>query len=148
MSDGDIVPAHERVETITEVVEYPAHEERAESPAYRHARHILIDRLDLPCRICGSREQRETHHIFEWAEWGNMDPAKVLTALRQIDFYGFGHEKGDEPVATPDDIRNLVVLCRHHHRLPGGGIHNLTGPIWMAQLGEKAGVEVVKPEAG
>lgn len=144
-AQGDL-PAHEMTKTIEEVIEYPAHEPRETSPEFRHNRHILLDRLGLGCRCCETKADLEVHHLIEWAEWESVDPAKVLTALRQIDFYGFGHHKGDEPIRSPDDIRNLVVLCRRHHRLRGTGIHNTTFPPWLAQMVANDGSTVLEPE--
>lgn len=133
--------AHETTRTITEVAEYPAHEPRTESAEYRHNRHILLERLNLGCLVCGTREEREAHHWFEWSAWEKMDPQKMLLVLRWLDPYGFGHHKGDQPVESADDVRNLVVLCRKHHRLRSFGIHNTTFPFWLPQLALKEGEE-------
>lgn len=133
--------AHETEKTIIEIAEYPEHEARTESTEYRHNRHILLERLNLGCLQCGSHEDLETHHWVEWAAWEKVDPKKMLVLLRWMDPYGFGHHKGDQPIESPDDIRNLVVLCRKHHRLRYFGIHNTTFPFWLPQMVLKDGEE-------
>lgn len=49
-----------------------------------------------------------------------------------------------KPIESPDDIRNLVVLCETHHRGVNKGVHDLTMPIWFPQRAVKAGVEITK----
>ena len=41
-------------------------------------------------------------------------------------------EQSKPVINTPDDVRNLVVFCRKHHRLKLTGIHTITFPIWLA----------------
>ena len=141
--------AHEQVETIRIDVEYPEHVARTESAEFAHNKHTLVTKLDLPCFCCGSKQHREVHHwTIEWSEWENADPAKVLQRVHQMDFYGFASQLGDKPVASPDDIRNLVVICAVCHRGAGTGIHNVPFPNWISQVVAKDGVTVLKPTGG
>lgn len=146
---------HEQKHTITEFIDYPDHEKRTESSEFRKNKRILTRQLDLGCWVCGSRENREVHHLHEWALWDALDPEKVLDTLHVFDPYGFTHHGGDKPIETPDDIRNLLVLCGHHEvngvPVPGGhhrgndlGVHDLTFPIWVAQRAVKDGISITK----
>lgn len=145
--------AHKR--TFTEYVLVPDHAKRTASELFRRNRRHLVRQLDLPCWVCGNRERREVHHIHEWALWGALDPDKVLDTLHVFDPYGFTHQLGEKPIESPDDIRNLLVLCGHcevdgvavpggHHRGTNAGVHDLTFPVWIAQRAVKAGVSVTK----
>lgn len=135
----DVVKAHLIRKTVHEVIADPEHGHRTESAEYRHNRHVLLDRLDLPCLVCGTRQQRQTHHIFEWMSWKKLDPRKVLRLLRIFDPYGFAHHMGDKPVESPDDIRNLLVLCEKHHIRRRTGVHETTFPPWYAQAAARDG---------
>lgn len=146
---------HDEKHSITEYIAYPDHEKRTESPEFVKNKRILVKQLDLPCFICGNRDSREVHHIHEWALWGALDHEKVLDTLHIFDPYGFTHQKGDQPILSPDDIRNLLVLCGHcevngtdvpggHHRGVSTGIHEMTFPIWIAQRAVKAGLSITK----
>lgn len=148
-------PAHEQDDTIREAVEYPEHVQRSASAEFERNRRLLLKQLDLPCWICGSRDSREVHHLHEWALWPCLDPDKVLDTLHVFDPYGFTHKMGEQPVASPDDVRNCLVLCGHcelagvpvpggHHRGVDAGIHRLTFPIWVAQRAAKPGVSITK----
>lgn len=147
---------HEQRQTLHQDVVYPDHVERTTSKEFRHNRHTLVDQLDLPCWICGSREKREVHHLHEWALWNSLDPSKVLNTLRCFDPYGFTKNNPSEPVESPDDIRNLLVLCGEHSQdgktIPGGhhrgvdiGIHTITFPIWLSIRAKKDGIDIVDP---
>jgi hypothetical protein len=147
--------AHEQEHTLTEFVEFPDHDQRTESAEFRKNKRLLVSQLDLPCFICGCRDQREVHHLHEWALWGALDPEKVLDTLHMFDPYGFTHKMGEQPIETPDDIRNLLVLCGHceidgvpvpggHHRGVDAGVHDLTFPIWIAQRAVKEGMSITK----
>jgi hypothetical protein len=149
----DITEAHAQQHTITEVVLYGAHEKRTESALFRKNKRTLVRQLDLGCWICGGREAREVHHLHEWALWNSLDPEKVLDTLHVFDPYGYTHNIGDTPIETPDDIRNLLVLCGSHTvegvEVPGGhhrgvnlGVHDLTFPIWLALRAVKPGLNI------
>lgn len=146
---------HEEAHTVHEVVEFPGHEARTESSEFRKNKRILVKQLDLPCWICGSRDAREVHHLHEWSLWPALDPEKVLDTLHVFDPYGYTHKMGEQPIESPDDIRNLLVLCGHHEingvPVPGGhhrgvdlGVHDLTMPTWLALKSVKPGIEITK----
>lgn len=146
---------HETKRTLTEEVIVPDHPPRTESAAFRSCVRILVRQLDLPCWICGSRDKREVHHLHEWSLWGALDPEKVLDTLHVFDPYGYTHKMGEQPIETPDDIRNMLVLCGEcelegvtvpggHHRGLDAGIHAMTFPIWVAQRSVKPGVNLTE----
>ena len=147
MADNVVEKPHLESKTLTEHIEYPGHEPRTESAEYRHNRHILIERLKLGCWICGTNDKLETHHWFEWSLWNDLDEPRVLPALQCFDVYGFGHHKEAQPVESPDDIRNLVVLCEEHHRGAEKGIHCLEHPVWLAQRAVKSGMSITETTA-
>ena len=141
--------AHEVKETLTIDVEYPEHAQRTESAEFGHNKRTLVTKLDTPCFCCGSKEHREVHHfLIEWAEWDNADPAKVLQKMHQMDIYGYAAQLGDKAVESPDDIRNLVVICATCHRGAGTGIHLVPFPNWISQVVAKDGVQILKPVKG
>lgn len=130
---------HEVDTTLTQDVIYPAHEQRSVSSEFRRNRITLIRKLDVGCWICGSKEKREVHHIHEWSLWNALDKDKVLTTLHCFDPYGYTSHNPEEPIDSPDDIRNLLVLCGEHSNISGGhhrgkeiGVHTITFPIWIA----------------
>lgn len=147
---------HEVNRTIHEEIEYPSHEQRKESSEFTHNKTILIKQLDLPCWICGSRDSREVHHIHEWSLWNALDHKKVLETLHVFDPYGYTQKMGMTiPIETPDDIRNLLVLCGEHslngnivkgghHRGVDLGVHELTMPIWIALRSLLPNIEITK----
>lgn len=140
-----ITPAHEVRETIEVDVEYPAHAQRSESHEFATNKHLLVHKLDLPCISCGSKEHREVHHWhIEWAQWDDADTAKVLAWMHRMDIYGYAAQLGDKPIGSPDDIRNLVVICAECHRGKGTGIHMVPFPNWISQAVAKAGVVELK----
>ncbi len=145
---SDIVE-HFKKGTFEEKYWIPAHNKRRESSLFRKNKKFVRDECGAPCWVCGSKKDREVHHIFEWSFWNAMNPKKVTNILKAIEFYDddyvgkakkpkmLGDEiakvEKDKPIIdTPDDIRNLVVFCRTHHRLKLTGIHNITFPIWLA----------------
>lgn len=147
--------SHEQKHTVTEFVIYQDHDQRTESTLFRRNRRTLVRQLDLPCWICGNRDAREVHHIHEWALWPSLDPEKVLDTLHVFDPYGYTHHLGDMPIETPDDIRNLLVLCGHceidgvsvpggHHRGVNAGVHELTFAVWVAQRAVKPGISITQ----
>ena len=135
---------HEEDRTIHEFIEYPDHEKRTESSEFRANKRRLVRQLDIGCWICGSKDKREVHHIHEWSLWNALDPERVLDSLHAFDPYGYTHAGGDKPIESPDDLRNLVVLCEVHHRAINTGVHSLTMPIWFPQRSVKAGMAITK----
>jgi hypothetical protein len=147
--------AHEAKRTFTELVKFPAHKKRTASPEFQKNKDILVKQLNLPCFICDNRGIREVHHVHEWALWEALDPKKVLNTLHIFDPYGFTNKMGETPLESPDDIRNLMVLCGHceingvsvpggHHRGTNAGVHHLTFPVWLAQRAVKPGMSITK----
>lgn len=135
---------HEESRTIHEFIEYPDHAARTESAEFRANKRRLVRQLDLGCWICGSKEAREVHHIHEWSLWLALDPERVLDSLHAFDPYGYTHAGGDKPIESPDDVRNLVVLCEKHHRGINSGVHDLTMPIFFPQRAVKEGHSITK----
>jgi hypothetical protein len=145
--------AREQVRTIVEIEEFDPRPARADSAEFVRNKHTLVRKLDLPCWICGSRANREVHHIHEHAHWVKLDPEKVKDTLLAFDVYGYSHQLIDKPIESPDDIRNLVVLCGHleqdghvieggHHRGKGVSAHGSTFDLWIAQRAVKPGHEI------
>ena len=56
---------------------------------------------------------------------GAEEPNKLSNKITELE--------NEKPVIdTLDDIRNLVVLCRTHHRLNYTSTHTISLPIWLA----------------
>lgn len=145
---GDIVE-HFKKGTFEEKYWLPAHDKRRESSLFKKNKKFVRDECGAPCWVCGSKKDREVHHVFEWSFWNAMDPKKVTNILKAIEFYDDDYlgkakkpamlrnrikktEQSKPIIDTPDDIRNLVVFCRKHHRLKLTGMHTITFPIWLA----------------
>lgn len=138
--------AHEQIETLRIDVEYPAHPPRSESAEFALNKRQLVTKLDTPCFCCGGKDQREVHHFcIEWAEADFADWVKVAKAVHHFDIYGFAAQLGDKPITSPDDIRNLVVICAKCHRGAGTGIHLVPFPNWISQAVARDGVVILKP---
>ena len=144
----DIVE-HFKKGTFEEKYWIPAHDKRRSSYLFRKNKKFIRDECGAPCWVCGSKKDLEVHHVFEWSFWNAMDPRKLTNVLSAIEFYDDDYVgKSKKPVElraaidqaqkkkkyldTPDDIRNLVVFCRKHHRLKLTGIHTISFPIWLA----------------
>ena len=147
----DKTPAHEQIESLRVDVEYPEHIDRgsANTSEFDANKHRLVHKLGLGCWKCGGKDHLEVHHyIIEWSEWNNADPSKVLRIMHQWDAYGFAADgmKGGNPLPqSPDDLRNLMVLCMPCHRGAGLGIHQVPAPFWFADLVKHEGAVVLKP---
>ncbi len=147
------VKAHETKHTFTEIEEYPEHEQREVSAEFERNRKQLLEVDQRPCFVCDlldlppSRHPLEAHHFLcEWATWYSADPVKMqkLFDLGVIDFYGYSKKLKGCAVKSPDDIRNLLILCAKHHRASGIGIHATTGPLWFSQSVAKDGIDILK----
>ncbi len=120
---------HELTETLKVDVYYPDHQERTASPQFERARRHLIDELDTPCFICGSKENREAHHfIVEWAYSEAVDWDKMRLFYPNFDWANF-----KEPEDFVSAESSLMILCHEHHLSPDHGIHALPYPIWQLQ---------------
>ncbi len=143
------ITEHFKEGTFEEQYWIPAHNERRESSQFKKNKQFIRDECGAPCWVCGSKTDLEVHHVFEWAFWNALDPKKVTNILKAIEFYDEDYvAKAKEPdklhahlaglsktkkfVDTPDDARNLVVLCKEHHRLKYSGIHTVSFPLWLA----------------
>lgn len=135
---------HEEDRTIHEFIEYPDHEKRTESQLFRSNKRKLVKQLGVRCWVCASDEKLEVHHIHEWSLWEALDQEKVLDTLHAFDPYGYTHTGGDKPIESPDDIRNLVVLCEPCHRGVNKGVHELTMPIFLPRRSVKKGLSITK----
>ena len=148
MTDTPHTPAHEELESLRVDIEYPEHTARATASTaeFDHNKTMLVKKRKTPCFKCGGADHLEVHHfIIEWSEWNNADPAKVLGLMHHFDIYGDAALLGDKPVASPDDLRNLMVLCASCHRGAGLGIHQVPVPFWFADLVKRDGAVVLKP---
>lgn len=150
---GEDVAAHETRHTFTEIEEYPDHEPRTASAAFERNRRQLIEVEKRGCFVCDMLgllppdKPYEAHHFLcEWSEWGNVDAAKMqrLFDAGFVDFYGHSARLKGQLVESPDDIRNLLILCPLHHRASGTGIHATTAPMWCSQAVARDGVDILK----
>lgn len=161
-----VIEEHLKCSTMKEAYWIPEHDRRRTSSKFRKNKKFLRDHLELPCWICGRKGTKknplEVHHIFEWALWNAIDPMKAAKILELIEFYDDGYlskangsrdkltsrlrELQDKPLESPDDIRNLVVLCQEHHRLRFTGVHAISFPIWLAFSSLKPGFRMVRKE--
>ncbi len=148
------VAAHEIRRRLTEVVITPEHAQRSESPAFRAAKARLRQDGHYRCWVCGATTALQVHHFaVEWSLAGDADWDAVRQHCEALDPYGYGRLLRAKPMTSPDDIRNLLVLCEAHHigvdHADGGsgtGIHEITFPIWVMQRLALAGHDPVPQE--
>lgn len=143
------IAEHFKKGTFEEKYWIPAHNARRESSLFRKNKKFIRDECGAPCWVCGGKKDLEVHHVFEWSFWNALDPKKVTNILNAIEFYDEDYvaaavdpeklrayladlSKTKKFLDTPDDARNLVVLCREHHRLKYSGIHTVSFPLWLA----------------
>ena len=153
------VKAH-TLEITVRVPEWvPEHAQRTESAEFAKNRQQIIDDgfgYCLGCDLAGKHvtEGLQCHHYaVEWAEWDDADPVKVLRSIKRQDPYGYAAKDPDSPVESPDDIRNLMMLCQPCHTgapkqpndqsadpagYESGGIHYCPYPVWEAERTRKA----------
>lgn len=161
-----IIKEHLRCSTLKQAYWIPDHDKRRTSSKFRKNKKFLRDYLELPCWICGRKGTKknplEVHHIFEWALWNAIDPTKAAKILELIEFYddiyllkANGNRSKlinklgrlqNKPLESPDDIRNLVVLCQRHHRLKYTGVHAISFPIWLALGSLKPGFRMIRKD--
>lgn len=150
------VKAHEQTERAEEYVMFPEHVQRSESPLFTNNKHMLVKEMKLPCFKCNLKhagnppqeafEHLEVHHwLVEWASFNAIEPQRAQQLLDSgfFDPYGFAAKMKGQPFESPDDLRNLVVLCAKHHRDPHVGIHHATMPEWLSDLLTKEGQNVL-----
>lgn len=143
MEKEKIVDSHIEKETNTEYAIYPKHIERRESALFSKSKDKLKKDGKYGCFICGCNHDLEVHHVFEWAFAESLDFQKIKNTLMFFDFYGYSNKMKEEKFESIDDIRNLLVLCKNHHRDELCGIHEITFPLWISQRVTKDGVLTV-----
>lgn len=146
MSDHMEVAAHEQSLHLVVIEELPPHEKRTESQLFKKNRRLLVHDHDLPCWACDATDELQVHHLVEWATWNWVDPEKMREKLRAIDPYGFSKMYAKKAIESPDDIRNLIVLCQPCHTGKGKGIHYVPLPIWLPQAVVQDGHSFESPE--
>jgi hypothetical protein len=135
---------HELKETLNIDVWYPDHAVRTESNLFARTKHHLIEELDTPCFVCGTKEAREVHHFHvEWAFSQGVDWDHMRVLHPTFDWTVF---KAAEDFV--DSIYNMMVLCQTHHRHADHGIHNLPYPIWIMQRQAMQGFALFNGEPG
>jgi hypothetical protein len=142
-----IVQGHLDRHTLRESVSVPDHEERGYSAELERGRRLLKKEGKYKCWICGTEELLELHHLFCEFSLSNVCDFDKLWELSQVfDPYGYGKEFAELPVESSSDVRNMLVLCRLHHRQTYTGIHNISFSSWIMQKLAKDGVTVVVDE--
>ncbi|MCY0901600.1 MAG: hypothetical protein OWU32_05355 [Firmicutes bacterium] len=149
------VDEHVQRRTLKEVVIVPDHARRTESSAFRASKERLRADGHERCWVCGATDSLQVHHFgMEWSLAHVADWGQVKAFVEEWDPYGYGRLLRNQPMESPDDVRNLLVLCERHHigvdHEDGGsgtGIHELTFPIWVVQRLGMAGADVV-PQGG
>lgn len=127
------VARHIEKKTIEEYAIVPKHAVRKESRKFERNRKILIKKFKR-CFICGSRQNLQAHHYgCEWSMWNDCDRKKLKKFLKTFDVYGYSRRTMLRKIKSPDDIRNLVLLCEEHHIEKKHGIHEMTFPLWIMQ---------------
>lgn len=97
-----IVKEHLQKHAIIEWEHFPDHDKRMETLEFRNAKHELESVEHLNCIICGAKEHRESHHIFERAFENGLDYVKVAHFLFLFDFYGHCHRDFKDEKALLD----------------------------------------------
>jgi hypothetical protein len=144
---ADIVPAHVIRRRLTEIVITPEHVRREESEEFHRNKERLREDGHWRCFLCGTTDALQVHHFAcEWSLWPDADPEKVKTFCETFDPYGYGRLLRHKPLTSPDDIRNLLVLCETHHIAAETGVHSITMPIWLIQGLAKTGEDPVPQE--
>lgn len=120
MSDR-IIPSHDDVRHLLEVIHYEDHPAREESPEFAAIKREFHE-AHAGCWINNGYCDGgiEIHHaIVEYSASTEVDWAKV-----RIDHPGFDHV---------DQKVQMLPLCEKHHRGVGTGIHAITYPAWQLQ---------------
>ncbi len=136
----------------------PEHAQRTENAEFHRNRQKIIDDgfgYCWGCKLAGKHvtDDLQCHHLSEWAEWDDADLAKVLALAKILDPYGYAKADPDTPIASPDDLRLLLMLCQQCHTgapkqptdtsanpagYESGGIHYAPLPVWLAERLKKA----------
>ncbi len=150
----DVTPEHAIMRNLKEIVITPEHVKRSESEEFRRSKERLRADGHYACWVCGAADDLQVHHYgLEWSLANIADWDKVKAFCEEWDPYGYGRLLRNTPMTSPDDIRNLLVLCADHHtgvdHADGGsgtGIHEITFPVFLIQKLAKTGVHAV-PQA-
>jgi len=127
---------HEAV-TVEELT--PPHEPREDTPAYRRAHKHLIEELDTPCWLCGSKESRESHHFpVERSLAGAVDIERLAVDHPEVREY-------PDLMDWVDSEHNLLVLCADCHRGPGGIHHALAQDVFIRRYARRGYVFAASP---
>ncbi|PWI57891.1 hypothetical protein BM613_06685 [Sulfoacidibacillus thermotolerans] len=137
--------------SLRELVIIPEHAKRTETEEFRKSKERLQEDGHYRCWVCGTTERLQVHHYgIEWSLAHLADWNKVKAFCEEWDPYGYGHLLRNIPLKSPDDIRNLLVLCEPHHigidhrdEESGIGIHELTFPIFLIQKLSIKGIDAV-----
>lgn len=139
---------HAMHETISFTIYHADHDRRTESPLFRKTKKHLIEVLDTPCFICGSKKDREIHHMLleysdansaDWSDepWDEtLETGEVIhhkTGKMREAYPDFDWANFKEPLDFVDSEYNMLTICRLHHTGKGHGIHYLPYPIWIMQ---------------
>lgn len=134
-----MIEAHETIRHLTEVIITQGHVCRTESTEFLHNKDRLKADGHFKCWVCGSTEDLQVHHFgCEWSLQNVCDFEKLKAFCEEWDPYGYGKLLKNIPIASADDVRNMLVLCLQH-RLGGtkdgvaNGIHEITFPAWVIQ---------------
>ena len=138
-----MVKAHEIKRSLTEVVIDPSHAERTESAEFRRSKKRLKEDGHYHCYICGTTEEIQVHHLAEYCFATVVDFEKLKAFCEEFDPYGYGKLLKNKPIASIDEVRNCLCLCRSHHIEKGTGVHETTLPIWLIQKLAKTGEDPV-----
>jgi hypothetical protein len=151
------IAAHIEHLTIKIALYDPEHGNRKEAPEseFEQTKRVLRADGHYRCAVCGTTENLQVHHFLcEWSEWEDADPELIWRWAQVFDIYGYARKLGRAPIESPDDIRNMMVLCQPHHtgvdHADGGtgiGVHYVVTPVFMAQLIYKADRDPV-PQRG
>jgi hypothetical protein len=121
-------------------INIPAHAPRKDSSLYTATRKHLIDELDTPCWVCGSKENRQAHHfIVEMAFSNCIDWSKVQKDYPDFpNWHLIDQNNSDTFFNFYDSEYNMRILCQSHHVGTGKtdnkyGIHYLPYPIFLIE---------------
>lgn len=133
MMTDKIVPAHEEVRQLLDVIHYDMHPQRVESELFRHNKQELHEQIKAgiirPCFIDNGycEGQTEIHHfLVEYSAGNEVDWAVVNGIYQKIGLTV-------PNIQNPDEKPNLIPICHKHHMGVGTGIHMVSFPAWILQ---------------
>ena len=131
--EKDVTQDHIMKQTFSYAIKVPGHKPRVDSDVFRETKRQLIDALNTPCYICGSKEGREIHHFhLEMSLENAVDWDKMKQLYPDFPYwYKVDSNNPDTFKYFTDDKYNMMVLCKDHHVMIGKGIHCLPYPIWQ-----------------